>query len=68
LQRTGALRRFNHTQRDPVLHAAAGIEVLDLCQDQRFDLPGHRVQPDQRGIADQIDDVLGVLHGVLLAG
>src|SRR5262249_50503962 len=64
----GSLRRLHHPQRDPVLHAAAGVEVLHLRQHQRREVPGDAVQPDQRGVTDQIDDVLGVVHGVSRAG
>ncbi len=62
LQLTGGLGRLHHAQRDAVLHAPAGVQVLDLGEHQRRRALGHRVQLHQRRVANQVDDVLDVLH------
>ena len=48
--------------RDAVLHRPARIEVLDLGQHRGLDALGDLVEPDERGVADQVADVLRVLH------
>jgi hypothetical protein len=66
-QLAGLLGRFDHPQRDPVLHTATGVEVLDLREHRGRHPVGQRVQLDQRRVADQIDDVFDVLHPALLS-
>ena len=45
-----------------ILDAAARIEIFNLCQDGRGDALGDVAEPDQRGVADQLDDVVVVAH------
>ncbi len=61
-QLTGLLGGLDHLQRDPVLHRPAGVEVLHLGQHGGRDALGHRREPDERGVADEVADVLCVLH------
>ena len=61
---------LDHPGGDAVLHRAAGVEVLDLGQHQRpgrasarrrgsVEGPG---EPQQRGVADQVEERVHVLH------
>ena len=43
---------------DPVLDRAAGIGVFRLAVDRRPDAGAHPAQPDQRGPADGVEDVV----------
>src|SRR5919198_3542681 len=67
LEQTLLLGGLDHPQRDPVLHAAARVEVLDLGQHGRLDVGRDVAQPDQRGVADQVSDGLVVVHGGALS-
>ena len=51
----GRLGVVDHPQRDPVLHRAARVQVLDLGQHGRRDVAGHRAKPDEGGTTDQVD-------------
>ena len=61
-QQSTALRVLEHREPDAVLDAAARVELLELGQDQRPEPLGDLAQPDQRGVADQVEDALDVLH------
>ncbi len=63
-QLAGLLGRLDHPERDPVLHRAAGVEVLHLGEHQRGVLAGghHVVQPHQRSVADKIEQRVHVVH------
>ena len=60
LQQPVALGRVDDAGRDAVFRGAARVQVLELDEDRRGDAVGHLVQPDQRGIADQVKDGVGV--------
>ena len=68
LQLAGGLGGLDHPGRDPVLHRAAGVEVLDLRQHQRpLALPssgGSRARRSRsRGVlTDQVQQGVDVLH------
>ena len=68
LELAGGLGRLDHPGGDPVLHGAAGVEVLDLAEHQRaalahFELGRQRAgEPQQRGVADQVQERVHVLH------
>ena len=66
LQLARRLRGLDHAQRDPVLHAGARVEVLELGQHGGLDPCGDRPEPHQRGVADEVGDVLDELHGGIL--
>ena len=55
------LGRLDHGDADPVLNAAAGIEGLQLCHHRGLQPRGHLVQSDERGIADELRDIIGDL-------
>ncbi len=67
LEEPRPLGRLDHRQPDAVLDRAAGVEHLELGQDERqsigraevADEPG---DPDERRAADQIEDRVRVLH------
>ena len=70
LEEAGSLGGLDHGQSDAVLDRAARVEHLQLGQDER--LPIRRPddiqvtrdtgQSDQRRVADQVEDGLGVVH------
>ncbi len=67
LEFAGLLGGLDHPQRDPVLDRAAGIEVLDLGQHGRavaraWQGAGDLAQPQQRRIADEVDQGIVDLH------
>jgi hypothetical protein len=57
----------HHPQRDAILHASAGIEVLDLREDGRGDAVRHIPESDQRGVADQLDYIVDIAHAESVA-
>ena len=66
-QQPVALRRLDHREADPVLHRAAGAQHLELGEHERLvlegaDAPGQAADPDERRLADEVEDGLGVLH------
>ena len=63
LQPAVRLRRLDHGEGRPVLHAAARVEVLELGQEMAGQVPTDAVHAHQRGVADQIDERVGGLHG-----
>ena len=72
LELAGGLRGLDHPGRDAVLHRAAGVEVLHLGQHERAVGAAVRevegpVEPDQRGVADQVEERVHVLHRANLA-
>ena len=62
LELAGGLRGLDHPDRDPVLHRAAGVEVLDLGEHQRPGAVGGLGQPDQWGVADEVQERVCVAH------
>ena len=67
LEQALALGRFDHRQPDAVLDRPARVEHLHLRQQERLSIDGAEVagdpaDPDERRVADQIQDGLGVLH------
>ena len=60
--RPRALGVLDHGEADAVLHAPAGVELLELGKHERPEPLGDLAQPDQRGVADQVEDALDVLH------
>ena len=58
-----ALGGLHHRQRDAVLHRAAGVEVLHLDQHLRRQPGGHAAEPDERRVADEVDEGVADLHG-----
>jgi hypothetical protein len=63
LQLAVPLGVLDHLRRDAVLDGSAGVQVLQFDQDCGLDAVGHVVELDERGIADEVQDGLGVLHG-----
>jgi hypothetical protein len=61
-----ALGFLDHLRRDAVLDGAAGVHVFQLHEDSGLDALGDVVELDERGVADEIQDRLGVLHGYQL--
>ena len=61
-EQAAALGVLEHGQADPVLDAATGVELLELGEHKRPEPLGDLAQPDQRGVADQVEDALDVLH------
>ena len=57
-----ALRCLDHLACNSIFDRAARIEVLDLGQDQRLRSAGDPSQPEQRRMADKIDQRVDVLH------
>ena len=53
---------LEHRQTDTVLDTATRVELLELGKDQRPEPLGDLAQPDQRGVADQVEDALDVFH------
>ena len=68
LQLAAGLGGVDHLDRDAVLGAAAGVEVLDLGRDRARALGDNRVQLYQRGIADELTDVPGDPHASIVSG
>ena len=67
LEQARPLGRLDHRQADPVLHRAARVEHLQLRQQERLtvdrgDVADEPADPDERRVADQVEDRLGVLH------
>src|SRR5690625_2445090 len=63
LQRTCALSLFYHRELDAVFRARGGIQVLDLGQNGGAQPLSYGVEAHQRRVSDQVDNVLGKLHG-----
>ena len=53
---------LDHGEADAVFHAAARVQLLELGENGGAEPLGDLVQPDQRGVADQVEDALDVLH------
>ena len=53
-----AHRGVDHREPDAILHAAAGIEVLDLREHRARAIARHLAQPDERRVADRLKDVV----------
>jgi len=71
LERAGGLRGLDHAGGDAVLHRPAGVEVLDLGEHQRAVGRAARevegpAQPDERSVADEVEEGVHVLHPVNL--
>ena len=67
LEQAVTLGRLDHGQADAVLHRAAGVEQLELRQDERLALLRAQIardaaEPNQGRVAHQIEDRLGVFH------
>jgi hypothetical protein len=66
LQLAGGLGGLDHALGDAVLHGAAGVEVLHLGEDDRslraFQGARGLREPEQRGVADQLEEGVHVLH------
>ncbi len=60
----GGLCRVDHADADAVLDAVGRVEELQLGQDGGPSPVGDLVQTDERGVADQLGDVVGDAHGV----
>src|SRR5207245_7440328 len=58
----GPLRLFDHGQPDPVLYAAARVELLELGEDGRLDPAGDLVQAHQRSVPDEVENTFRDLH------
>ena len=64
LELAAGLGGVDHLDRDAVLGAAAGVEVLDLGRNRAGAFGDNGVQLHQRGIADELTDVPGDAHDV----
>jgi trehalose 6-phosphate synthase len=56
LELAGRLGRLDHAQGDPVLHRPSRVHVLDLGQHHRRGAVECLRQPQQRGVADQVQE------------
>ena len=73
LSRPVPLGRLDHRQPDAVLDRAARVEHLELGEDQRLavgraEVAGDAGEPDERRVADEVEDRLGVLHRARVYG
>ena len=60
------LRLVDHLHRDTVFHAAAGVEVLHLCHQRRFEALPEPVQPDQGCSSHRVQDAVSYArHSIL---
>ena len=67
LQLAGGFGRLDHPGRDPVLHRAARVEVLDLREHHRpLQAVERALEPEQGRVADQVHEGVDVLHPVNL--
>ena len=57
-KQSGPLRRVQHRRRDAVFHAPQRVHALHFRQHGRPAPLGHASQPDQRGVADALRDIL----------
>src|SRR5206468_1915212 len=57
-----ALSRLDHPERDPVLHAPARIEELELREDLTIKVAADPVETHERRVADEIDERVEDLH------
>ena len=67
-QLPAGLGGVDHFDRDAVLGAAAGVEVLDLGRNRACAFWHNRVQLHKRGIADELTDVPGDAHTSIVSG
>ena len=58
----GSFGLLDHLRRDAVLDRTAGVQVFQLHQDGGRDAIGHVVEFDERRMADEVQNGLGVLH------
>src|SRR4029079_13471622 len=68
LELAGLLGRLDHPDCDPVLHGTARVHVLHLREHQGCGAVGGAVEPDQRGVADQVQERVRVLHDANVSG
>ncbi len=68
LQQPVALGGLDHAQRDAVLDRASGVEVLDLREDRAAHprVLDDGAELDEGGVADEVRDVLCILHRPIL--
>ncbi len=62
LQFTRRFGRIDHLHRDAVLGASAGIEVFDLRRYEPRSGFHHRVELDEGGVSDEVDDGIRNAH------
>ena len=62
LEQVGALRSVEHRDTDAILHAATGLEQLELRDQVAGQLAADAIQPYERRVADQIDQRSGDVH------
>ncbi|CKO52484.1 Uncharacterised protein [Mycobacterium tuberculosis] len=68
LQLTAGLGGFDHLHRDPILGAAARVEILDLCGHGSGAVGYHGVQPNQWGTTNEFTDMLRDPHAFIVSG
>ncbi len=68
LQLSAGLRCVDHLDRDAVLRATAGVEVLDLGRHRPRACRDNGIQLNQRGITDELTDVPRDPHGSIVSG
>ena len=61
-QRPVALRRLDHRERRPVLHASARVQELELREHLRLEARGDAPQAQERRGADQVEERLADVH------
>ena len=67
LMRPSLLGSFKHADADAILHASAGIEVLEFREQDGFQTLTDPVKPDHRRVADDFKNVF-VPHGLVTCG
>ncbi len=67
LEQSGGFGGVDHLDRDAVLGASTGVEVLDLGGHRRRSCGGDGRELDQRGVADELNDVFSDSHLAILA-
>ena len=59
-----ALGGLDHRQADPILHGAAGVQVLELGEELAGNVAAEALEPDDRRLPDEVEDrrVLPAAH------
>ena len=62
-QQAVALGGVDHGDRDPVLHAAARVDELDLGEEVALEVAPDPAEPHQWGVAHQVEQRVRHVHG-----
>src|SRR3546814_9997452 len=56
------LKRIEHGNRNAILHAVGGIEILQFAGDGGIYACRNTIEPDEWGVTDQLCSVIGDAH------